>query len=113
MSERNPFGGTITHLSPAEVRQGLADGTILLVDVREANEIQAERIPGATPFPLSKFDPAALPDPAGKRLVFSCRSGQRSQQAAAYAQKAGLPYEEHMKGGIIGWREAGFEVDRG
>ncbi|MCG5234424.1 rhodanese-like domain-containing protein [Xanthobacter oligotrophicus] len=113
MSERNPFGGTITHLSPAEVRQGLADGTIILVDVREANEIQAERIPGATPFPLSKFDPAALPDPAGKRLVFSCRSGQRSQQAAAYAQKAGLPYEEHMKGGIIGWREAGFEVERG
>ncbi|MDI4666271.1 rhodanese-like domain-containing protein [Xanthobacter autotrophicus] len=113
MSERNPFGGTITHLSPAEVRQGLADGTILLVDVREANEIQAERIPGATPFPLSKFDPSALPDPEGRRLVFSCRSGQRSQQAAAFAQKAGLPYEEHMKGGIIGWREAGFEVDRG
>lgn len=113
MSERNPFGGTITHLSPAEVRQGLADGTILLVDVREPNEIQAERIPGATTFPLSGFDPAALPDPAGKRLVFSCRSGQRSQQAAAAAQKAGLPYEEHMKGGIIGWREAGFEVERG
>ncbi|QRG07481.1 rhodanese-like domain-containing protein [Xanthobacter dioxanivorans] len=113
MSERNPFGGTITHLSPAEVHQGLADGTILLVDVREPNEIQAERIPGAQTLPLSRFDPAALPDPQGKRLVFSCRSGQRSQQAAAVAQKAGLPYEEHMKGGIIGWREAGFEVERG
>ena len=113
MSERNPFGGTITHLSPAEVRQGLADGSILLVDVREANEIQAERIPGATAFPLSAFDPSALPAAEGKRIVFSCRSGQRSQQAVAYAQKAGLPYEEHMKGGIIGWREAGFEVERG
>lgn len=113
MSEPNPFGGTITHLTPAEVRQGLADGTILLVDVREPNEIQAERIPGAESFPLSRFDPAGLPNPHGKRLVFSCRSGQRSQQAAAIAQRAGLSYEEHMKGGIIGWREAGFEVDRG
>ncbi|MFG1345698.1 rhodanese-like domain-containing protein [Xanthobacter autotrophicus DSM 431] len=113
MSERNPFGGSITHLTPAEVQKGLQDGTILLVDVREPNEIQAERIPGAVAFPLSKFDPAALPDPAGKRLVFSCRSGQRSQQAAALAQKAGLPYEEHMMGGIIGWRQAGFDVDRG
>ncbi|MCL8380991.1 MULTISPECIES: rhodanese-like domain-containing protein [Xanthobacter] len=113
MSERNPFGGTISHLSPSEVRQGLADGSILLVDVREPNEIQAERIPGAVNFPLSTWNPAALPDPAGKRLVFSCRSGQRSQQAAAAAQKAGLAYEEHMKGGIMGWREAGFDVERG
>lgn len=113
MSERNPFGGSITHLTPAEVHKGLEDGTILLVDVREPNEIQAERIPGAQNVPLSRFDPAALPDPAGKRIVFSCRSGQRSQQAAAIAQKAGLPYEEHMKGGIIGWREAGFAVERG
>lgn len=113
MSERNPFGGSITHLSPAEVRQGLADGTILLVDVREPNELQAERIPGAVAFPLSRFDASALPAPDGKRLVFSCRSGQRSQQAAAAAQKGGLPYEEHMKGGIIAWREAGFEIERG
>lgn len=112
MSEPNPFGGTITHLAPADVRAGLEDGSILLVDVREPNEIAAERIPGAVAFPLSAFDPAALPDPAGRRLVFSCRSGQRSQRAAALAQAAGLPFEEHMKGGIIGWREAGFEVER-
>ncbi len=113
MSERNPFGGRITNLSPQEVRTGLEDGTILLVDVREPNEIAAERIPGAVTFPLSRFDPAALPDPAGKRLVFSCRSGQRSQRAAAIAQAAGLPYEEHMRGGIIGWHQAGFKVERG
>ncbi|MFS8037273.1 rhodanese-like domain-containing protein [Xanthobacter sp. AM11] len=113
MSERNPFGGTISHLSPAEVQKGLADGTMLLVDVREPNELHAERIPGAQTLPLSRFDPAALPDPKGKRLVFSCRSGQRSQQAAAVAQRAGLPYEEHMQGGIIAWRQAGFDVERG
>lgn len=113
MSDRNPFGGNIVHLSPAEVNQGLADGSILLVDVREPAEIQAERIPGADGLPLSRFDPFALPDPQGKRLVFSCRSGQRSQQAAAVAQKAGLPYEEHMQGGILAWKAAGYEIERG
>jgi len=113
MSERNPFGGSIVHLTPAEVRQGLADGTILLVDVREPDEIKAERIPGAEAFPLSRFDPGALPDPQGKRLVFSCRSGQRSQQAAAVAQRVGLPFEEHMQGGILAWKAAGYEIDRG
>ncbi|MFG1360862.1 rhodanese-like domain-containing protein [Xanthobacter pseudotagetidis] len=113
MSEPNPFGGRITHLSPEEVRAGLEDGTMLLVDVREPHEIQAERIPGAAVMPLSAFDPGALPDPAGRRLVFSCRSGQRSQRAAAIAQSVGLPYEEHMRGGIIGWRQAGFKIDQG
>ncbi|WP_127092129.1 rhodanese-like domain-containing protein [Aquabacter cavernae] len=113
MSEPNPFGGRITHLTPQEVEAGLEDGTILLVDVREPDEIAAERIPGATAVALSTFDPASLPDPEGKRLVFSCRSGQRSQRAAAMAQAAGLDCEEHMQGGILGWKAAGFPVERG
>lgn len=113
MSQPNPFGGTIVHLTPAEVRQGMEDGTILLVDVREPQEIQAESIPGAFALALSVFDVSALPDAEGKRLVFSCRSGQRSQRAAAIAQHFGLPLEEHMMGGIIAWREAGFPVERG
>lgn len=113
MSEPNPFGGRIVHLSPDEVEAGLSAGTILLVDVREPDEIAAERIPGAETLPLSVFDPSALPDPAGRRLVFSCRSGQRSQRAAAMAQAAGLPYEEHMRGGILEWKATGLPTERG
>lgn len=113
MSEKNPFGGSITHLTPADVQAGLENGTILLVDVREPDELRAESIPGAAAMPLSRFSPFELPDPQGKRLVFSCRSGQRSQQAAAAAQRAGLPYEEHMKGGILAWKAAGFPIQRG
>lgn len=113
MSDVNPFGGRVVHLTPTEVKAGMDDGSILLVDVREPNEIAAERIPGAALAPLQSFDPAALPDPAGRRLVFSCRSGQRSQKALALAQAAGLPYEEHMAGGILGWKAAGFETEVG
>lgn len=113
MSETNPFGGRVVHLTPAEVKAGLDAGTVLLVDVREPNETSAERIPGSVVFPLQSFDAAALPDPEGKRLVFSCRSGQRSQKALSLAQAAGLPYEEHMQGGILGWKEAGFPTEAG
>lgn len=112
MAEVNPFGGHIVHLTPQEVRTGLENGTLLLVDVREPNETELERIPGAVCMPLSGLDPQILPDPAGKRLVFSCRSGQRSQKAAALAQAAGLPYEEHLQGGILAWKQAGFPVER-
>jgi rhodanese-related sulfurtransferase len=113
MSQPNPFGGVIEHLSVEEVKAGLEDGSILLVDVREPNETAVERIPGAVEFPLSTFDAAALPDPGEKTLVFSCRSGQRSQKAAAAAQAAGYDLHSHMAGGILAWKEAGFPTDKG
>ncbi|GGF65351.1 rhodanese [Azorhizobium oxalatiphilum] len=113
MSEINPFGGRVVHVTPAEVKAGLEDGSILLVDVREPNETAAERIPGAVDAPLQSFDPASLPDPAGKRLIFSCRSGQRSQKALALAQASGLDYEEHMQGGILAWKDAGYPTEQG
>lgn len=101
----------VEDLTVEQVKAGLDDGSILLVDVREPNELAAERIPGAIDFPLSTFDPAALPDPKGKRLVFSCRSGRRSVTASKAAQDAGLPHDAHMAGGILAWKAAGFETE--
>jgi rhodanese-related sulfurtransferase len=103
----------VEDLTVEQVKAGLDDGTILLVDVREPNELAVERIPGAIDFPLSTFDPAALPDPEGKRLVFSCRSGRRSVTASQAAQAAGLPHDAHMAGGILAWKAAGFDTETG
>ncbi len=103
----------VEDLTVEQVKAGLEDGSILLVDVREPNELDAERIPGAVDFPLSTFDPSELPDPQGKRLVFSCRSGRRSVTASKAAQAAGLPYDAHMAGGILAWKAAGFDTENG
>jgi rhodanese-related sulfurtransferase len=100
-------------LYPEDVAKGLTEGTILLVDVREPNETEVERYPDpATVYmPMSEFDPAALPDPAGKEVVFACRSGNRSVTASLIAQNAGLRYNKHLAGGIKGWKEAGLPTD--
>ena len=103
----------VEDLTVEQVKAGLENGTILLVDVREPNELAAERIPGAIDFPLTTFDPSQLPDPEGKRLVFSCRSGRRSLTASKAAQAAGLPYNAHMAGGILAWKAAGFDTETG
>lgn len=103
----------VENLTVAQVKAGLDDGSILLVDVREPNELAAERIPGAIDFPLSTFDPSVLPDPEGRRLVFTCRTGRRSVTASKAAQAAGLAYDAHMAGGILAWKEAGFETESG
>jgi rhodanese-related sulfurtransferase len=75
MGEQNP---QVRDLTPQEVAQGLRDGRFVLVDVREPNETAIERFPEAVLAPLSSFDPAAIPDPAGREVVFACRSGRRS-----------------------------------
>ncbi len=98
----------VHNLTPEEVAQGLAENRILLVDVREPNEIAIESYPDAAVVPLSAFDPAAIPDPRGRRVVFACRSGKRSVTASLAAQEQGFAYDSHLAGGIIGWKAAGF-----
>ena len=99
---------TVHDLTPDEVSKGIAEGKYLLVDVREPNEVEVEAYPDSVVVPLSTFDPAEIPDPAGKEVVFACRSGKRSVTASLAAQAAGLAYDKHLAGGIIGWKAAGL-----
>jgi rhodanese-related sulfurtransferase len=110
MPEENPqAGGFKVHdLTPQNVADGLREGRLVLVDVREPNETALERFPGAVLVPLSAFDPAAIPDPAGREVVFACRSGRRSVTASLAAQEQGFHYGSHLAGGILAWKQAGL-----
>ncbi len=98
-------------LTPEDVARGLAGGKVLLVDVREPNETEVERYPEACYLPMSEFDPAAIPDPQGRQVVFACRSGNRSVTASLMAQAAGLPYDAHLAGGMIAWKALGLPTE--
>ncbi len=104
---------SVEDLMPDDVAKGLSEGKYLLVDVREPNEVAAEAYPDAAVVPLSSFDPAGIPDPKGRQVVFACRSGKRSVTASLAAQAAGLPYDKHLAGGILGWKAAGLPTRSG
>jgi len=104
-------GPAVRDLTVQDVARGMTEGTILLVDVREPNETDLERIPGSVLLPLSAFDLSELPDPHGRTVVFSCRSGNRSVTASRLAQAAGLGYDAHLAGGIKAWKEAGLPTE--
>jgi rhodanese-related sulfurtransferase len=101
----------VRDLTPADVARGLAEDSMILVDVRELNETAVERYPSAVIVPLSTFDPVQIPDPKGRQVVFACRSGRRSVTASQAAQAAGLPYDAHLAGGILAWKAAGLPTD--
>jgi rhodanese-related sulfurtransferase len=99
----------VIDLDREDIKQGLENGSILLVDVREPHEYAAGHIPGSLSHPLSSFDPASLPE--GKRIVFSCAAGVRSVRALEFAQAAGCDVREHYKGGFKDWVSAGEPVE--
>ena len=98
---------SVTDVFPEELSRWLADGTTVLIDVREPFEHAEERIEQARPVPLSGFDPAAVRSshPAS-RVVFHCRSGKRSADAASrFGRDGETAY--HLAGGIEAWKAAG------
>jgi rhodanese-related sulfurtransferase len=100
---------SVIDLDRDTVKRGLADGSIVLVDVREPHEFAAGHIPGSLSHPLSSFDPMSLPE--GKRVVLSCAAGIRSARAVEFAQAFGRNVTEHYKGGFKDWVEAGEPVE--
>lgn len=102
---------TLVELAPAEVARLLAEGKIRLIDVREPAEYDQAHIAGAELFPLSTFDPAAIP-PGDKPVVFHCGVGGRSARAVEACLDAGIPNNQHLRGGIRAWIAAGLPVER-
>lgn len=101
-----------TDVAPDLLGAWMADGETMLVDVREDYEHAEERIDGAVLRPLSSFDADAIRRDAGsKRVVFHCRSGKRSLDAAERYRKNGEA-TFHLAGGIEGWKSAGKAVVR-
>ncbi|MFY8114488.1 MAG: rhodanese-like domain-containing protein [Rhabdaerophilum sp.] len=100
-------------LTREEIKAGLEDGSILLVDVREAHEFAAGHIPGSVSLPLSRFAVDDLPAAEGRRYVLSCAAGVRSMQAAMLAHQQGKPIDAHYRGGFKDWFFAGEPVEQG
>ncbi len=76
-----------------------------LVDVREPNEYEINRIPGAVLIPKGEFltGEALAKLPQDKQVVFHCKSGVRSAEVLAIAKGAGFADAVHVGGGVVAW----------
>jgi rhodanese-related sulfurtransferase len=106
------FGKSHNEITPAELHDRLAAGTVTLIDVREPDEFAAEHIAGAINMPLSKFDAAAVPVTPGKTTILQCAGGKRSGMALDRCATAQAAIDTHLGGGLGAWKAIGLPTVR-
>ena len=98
-----------------EVRARLdRNDKFVLVDVREESEYAADHLPGAVPLGkgiIERDVEVKYPD-LETPLVLYCGGGFRSALAADNLQKMGYTNVISMDGGIRGWRDKGFPLEK-
>ena len=86
------------------IKQGLREGSFVLVDVREPHEFAAGHIPGAVSHPARPSIPPPAPGQADRLFL---RGRRPVRKGLEFAQGAGLDIREHYKGGFKDWAAAG------
>src|SRR5438093_8156270 len=93
-----------TEITSVELKQRLARGERLrIVDVREPNEYQINRIPGSELIPLGEVPKRYGELKPDEELIVHCKSGVRSAKAADFLRSVGFKRVLNLKGGILDW----------
>ncbi len=95
-----------TEITSIELKQRLDRGDALkIVDVREPNEYQINRIPGSELIPLGDVPKRYAELNKNDEIVVHCKMGGRSAKAADFLRSVGFTRVLNLKGGILDWVE--------
>jgi sulfur-carrier protein adenylyltransferase/sulfurtransferase len=93
-----------TEITSIELKRRLDGGEHLrIVDVREPNEYQINRIPGSQLIPLGDVPKRYGELNPDEELIVHCKSGVRSAKAADFLRSVGFKRVLNLKGGILDW----------
>lgn len=100
----------LTPLAPRIVAERLNAGRAVLVDIRDADEFARRRIAGAISRPLAQFEQAHLKIDPQADVIFTCRTGMRTNANCdrLAAQVEGEAFV--LEGGVDAWAAAGLPV---
>jgi sulfur-carrier protein adenylyltransferase/sulfurtransferase len=96
---------SVTQLEQMLKEREAGERDFVLVDVREPNEYEINKIPGSVLIPKGEFlNGNALGQlPADKQIVMHCKSGVRSAETLAIVKGAGYGDAVHVGGGVVAW----------
>jgi len=102
----------VEEISPAEVKEKLADAQI--VDIRPRGQFEEGHIPGAINIPLGKLPQRIEAYDWGEEIIVACPIGQSSVQAARLIQSyEGVDEDATVASMSGGYEQWGYELEDG
>jgi rhodanese-related sulfurtransferase len=94
------------NISVTELSERLAAGdSLVLLDVREADELVYSRLPGVVHIPMGEVDERLNELPVEGEIVVICRAGVRSARVQDYLLGRGFGRVLNLTGGMNAWVE--------
>jgi adenylyltransferase/sulfurtransferase len=91
-------------ITPVELKRRLDAGEdLFILDVREPNEYQINRIAGSTLIPLGELPRRHQELPRDREIIAQCKVGGRSAKAMEYLKTVGFTNVKNLRGGILEW----------
>ncbi|MHA1863757.1 MAG: MBL fold metallo-hydrolase [Candidatus Thorarchaeota archaeon] len=103
--------GNISSISIEELKTGLDENTLSIIDVREPHEFEKARITGSKSSPLTRLEEEVSNIDASNTIATLCPSGFRSTTAASIMKRNGISNVIVPLSGIKGWVSQGFPVE--
>jgi rhodanese-related sulfurtransferase len=95
---------SVQSLTPAELKARLDAGeALVLLDVREPDEIAIARVEGTLSIPLGDLGPRQRELDPERPIVCICHHGIRSAHAARALERLGFREVYNLSGGIDRW----------
>ena len=102
MSQANPQ--QMPEITATELKERLDRGDdVQIIDVREPNEYQINKIAGSTLIPLGELPRRYAELPRDREIVAQCKMGGRSAKAVEFLQTVGFKRVKNLRGGILEW----------
>jgi adenylyltransferase/sulfurtransferase len=109
-SQEAPAAAVDGETTVEELKARLDHGEkILILDVRNPEEVQICRIPGTMVIPLPDLPRRYQELDRNQEMVVHCKSGVRSAKAIAFLRQQGFTRLKNLKGGILAWAD---RIDR-
>ena len=91
-------------LTSRELKAELDRGDeVVIVDVREPQEYQINRVPGSILIPLGDLPKRYVELDPNANIVTQCKSGMRSAKAQDFLRSKGFTRVRNLTGGVLGW----------
>jgi hydroxyacylglutathione hydrolase len=98
-------------ISVQELRNWLSkDDDLFILDVREDEKWKQGHIPGSVNIFSGYLEKRVNELPKNRKIVIVCNIGNRASLAASILTRAGLRNVHNVLGGMIAWKNAGFEI---